>query len=243
MQHVHDSTSLRASFDAVGASRPVALNPAQRATLLGLLDEWTLDESEAMRSDADRARQPARRPEGRPGQPRVAEPGEKQSEGRAVTARRERPGARPERPRRPSSPDSPWDACGRDRVWGRPHSRGRAPSLKPRVGARLAARVALPEKPGRSRRRRGGTIRESRRVGSGPLARLLEPAGKTGRNVGQPNAANREAAASRSPGRWVSWGEQESSPHARAAPQCPPRLFRLGFRHNGLYNRAAGFCR
>jgi hypothetical protein len=56
MQHVHDSTSLRASFDAVGASRPVELNPAQRATLLGLLDEWTLDESEAMPTELENLR-------------------------------------------------------------------------------------------------------------------------------------------------------------------------------------------
>jgi hypothetical protein len=31
-------------FEAVGATRPVELNPAQRATLLGLLDEWTLED-------------------------------------------------------------------------------------------------------------------------------------------------------------------------------------------------------
>ena len=50
LQHVHDSSSLRATFDAVGATRPVELNPAQRATLLGLLEEWTLgrDADEAM---------------------------------------------------------------------------------------------------------------------------------------------------------------------------------------------------
>ena len=43
LQHVHESSSLRAMFDAVGAARPVELNPGQRATLLGLLEEWTLD--------------------------------------------------------------------------------------------------------------------------------------------------------------------------------------------------------
>ena len=43
LQHVNDSSSLRAMFEAVGA-RPVELNPAQRATLLGLLDEWTLED-------------------------------------------------------------------------------------------------------------------------------------------------------------------------------------------------------
>jgi len=44
LQHVNDSSSLRAMFEAVGATRPVELNPAQRATLLGLLDEWTLED-------------------------------------------------------------------------------------------------------------------------------------------------------------------------------------------------------
>ena len=34
-------------FEAVGATRPVELNPAQRTTLLGLLDEWTLEDEEA----------------------------------------------------------------------------------------------------------------------------------------------------------------------------------------------------
>ena len=44
LQHINDSSSLRAMFEAVGATRPVELNPAQRATLLGLLDEWTLED-------------------------------------------------------------------------------------------------------------------------------------------------------------------------------------------------------
>ena len=44
LQHVNDSSSLRAMFEAVDATRPVELNPAQRATLLGLLDEWTLED-------------------------------------------------------------------------------------------------------------------------------------------------------------------------------------------------------
>jgi len=44
LQHVSESSSLRAMFEAVGATRPVELNPAQRATLLGLLDEWTLED-------------------------------------------------------------------------------------------------------------------------------------------------------------------------------------------------------
>jgi hypothetical protein len=56
LQHVRDSTSLRAMLDpAVGATRPVELNPAQRATLLGLLDEWSLrrDDSAAMPAELD----------------------------------------------------------------------------------------------------------------------------------------------------------------------------------------------
>ena len=58
LQHVHDSSSLRATFDAVGASRPVELNPAQRATLLGLLQEWTLgqDADEAMPAELNELR-------------------------------------------------------------------------------------------------------------------------------------------------------------------------------------------
>jgi len=43
LQHVNESSSLRAMFEAVRATRSVELNPAQRATLLGVLDEWTLD--------------------------------------------------------------------------------------------------------------------------------------------------------------------------------------------------------
>jgi hypothetical protein len=46
LQHVNESSSLRAVFEAVGASRPVELNPTQRATLLGLLEEWTLEDDE-----------------------------------------------------------------------------------------------------------------------------------------------------------------------------------------------------
>ena len=38
LQHIRDSSSLRSMFEAVGATRPVELNAAQRATLLGLLD-------------------------------------------------------------------------------------------------------------------------------------------------------------------------------------------------------------
>ena len=35
LEHVHESSSLRAMFEAVGATRPVELNPAQRATPTG----------------------------------------------------------------------------------------------------------------------------------------------------------------------------------------------------------------
>ena len=44
LQHVSESSSLRAMFEAAGATRPVELNPTQRATLLGLLEEWTLED-------------------------------------------------------------------------------------------------------------------------------------------------------------------------------------------------------
>ena len=33
-------------FDAVGASRPVELNPAQRATLLGILEAWSNEDGD-----------------------------------------------------------------------------------------------------------------------------------------------------------------------------------------------------
>lgn len=55
LQHVHDSSSLRATFEAVGATRPVELNPAQRATLLGLLEEWSL-EQDAMPAELNELR-------------------------------------------------------------------------------------------------------------------------------------------------------------------------------------------
>ena len=55
LEHVHESSSLRAMFDAVGASRPVELNPAQRATLLGLLEEWAL-EDDALPADLSELR-------------------------------------------------------------------------------------------------------------------------------------------------------------------------------------------
>jgi hypothetical protein len=46
LQQVQDASSLRAMFDAVGATRSVELNAAQQATLLGLLDEWTLEQDD-----------------------------------------------------------------------------------------------------------------------------------------------------------------------------------------------------
>lgn len=48
LQHVSESSSLRAMFEAVGATRPVELNPAQRATLLGILEQWPTDGDDAM---------------------------------------------------------------------------------------------------------------------------------------------------------------------------------------------------
>jgi hypothetical protein len=56
LQHAHDSSSLRATFEAVGATRPVELNPAQRATLLGLLEEWSL-EQDAMPAELNELRE------------------------------------------------------------------------------------------------------------------------------------------------------------------------------------------
>ena len=55
LEHVHESSSLRAMFDAVGPSRRVELNPAQRATLLGLLEEWAL-EDDALPADLSELR-------------------------------------------------------------------------------------------------------------------------------------------------------------------------------------------
>jgi hypothetical protein len=53
LQHIQESSSLRAMFDAVGVTRPVELNPAQRATLLGLLDEWSRDDQETLPTELD----------------------------------------------------------------------------------------------------------------------------------------------------------------------------------------------
>lgn len=41
--HVQENFRLRASFDAVGASRPVELTCNQRTTLLLTLENWALD--------------------------------------------------------------------------------------------------------------------------------------------------------------------------------------------------------
>jgi hypothetical protein len=56
LQHVNESSSLRAMFEAGGASRPVELNPAQRATLLGLLEEWPIDGADAMPGELNELR-------------------------------------------------------------------------------------------------------------------------------------------------------------------------------------------
>ena len=40
LQEVDESSQIRRSFTAVGASRPVALSPAQRAELVVILDGW-----------------------------------------------------------------------------------------------------------------------------------------------------------------------------------------------------------
>jgi hypothetical protein len=43
LQHVQSTTRLRASFEAVGASKPVELTGGQRTTLLLTLEGWSLD--------------------------------------------------------------------------------------------------------------------------------------------------------------------------------------------------------
>ena len=43
LQRVRENFRLRASFDAVGASRPVELTSNQRTTLLLTLENWALD--------------------------------------------------------------------------------------------------------------------------------------------------------------------------------------------------------
>ena len=40
LQHVNESSRLRASFEAAGATRPVELNPGQKAALVTTLEEW-----------------------------------------------------------------------------------------------------------------------------------------------------------------------------------------------------------
>jgi hypothetical protein len=40
LQHVHEPSRLRDSFEAVGATRPVELNPGQKAALVKALEEW-----------------------------------------------------------------------------------------------------------------------------------------------------------------------------------------------------------
>ena len=42
-QHVHETAQLRATFDAVGASRAVELTGGQRTALLLTLEGWSLD--------------------------------------------------------------------------------------------------------------------------------------------------------------------------------------------------------
>jgi hypothetical protein len=43
LQHVRETAQIRASFDAVGASRPVELTGGQRTALLLTLEGWSLD--------------------------------------------------------------------------------------------------------------------------------------------------------------------------------------------------------
>jgi hypothetical protein len=43
--HIQETARLRASFDAVGATRPVELNQGQRNALLSALENWSRDGS------------------------------------------------------------------------------------------------------------------------------------------------------------------------------------------------------
>jgi hypothetical protein len=43
LQHVQSNAQIRASFSAVGTSRPVELRPGQRTALLRVLEAWSLD--------------------------------------------------------------------------------------------------------------------------------------------------------------------------------------------------------
>ena len=43
LQHVQENTQIRATFSAVGATRPVKLRPGQRTALLRALEAWSLD--------------------------------------------------------------------------------------------------------------------------------------------------------------------------------------------------------
>jgi hypothetical protein len=40
LQHVQSTSRIRASFDSVGATRPVELNPGQKAALVKTLEGW-----------------------------------------------------------------------------------------------------------------------------------------------------------------------------------------------------------
>ena len=40
LQHTQESSRLRDSFEAVGATRPVELNPGQKAALVNAFEEW-----------------------------------------------------------------------------------------------------------------------------------------------------------------------------------------------------------
>ena len=43
LQHVQSNAQIRATFSAVGTSRPVELRPGQRTALLRALEAWSLD--------------------------------------------------------------------------------------------------------------------------------------------------------------------------------------------------------
>ena len=138
-------------------------------------------------------------------------------------------GARPERPRRPSSPDSPWDACGRDRVWGRPHSRGRAPTSAPVDAAAADLRLAptgdfpgdqASRKPRRGARARGAATRKAFAAPRLNSREFLRP---------RSTARRRIVRHWTTPGRLVSWGTGVKSRRRAASryPQATP--FPRGF--------------
>lgn len=137
----------------------------------------------------------------------------------------------------PEQSDSPWDARGRDRVWGRPHSRGRAPSLTRRsVRVRQPARHYPKTWPVRSSSRWD----DDGRAGAWGAARLRACSNRLKdwpelRSAETQRTARRLRVVRLAAGSPGGEGVESGRPRRLAVP---PRLFRLGCRHNGLYNPA-----